>query len=188
MIRGGRNQRARAKNKRRVSPCIAGRPASAQAGVESSLSGPALCETPRPARGEACRRASFERFFRLCSRMPSSDISFNLMVSSHETRQRKRARAELLDEPEQQLEPKRRKADTALYSRQFWDTLSTITLTRRALAEFDRRIAAVTRRPTVGEVKPPAKSRILRSDSHPLREFASRGGPDLSELRGVGGS
>ena len=96
------------------------------------------------------------------------------------------ARQELLDEHEQQPCPKRRKADTTTYSRSFWYTLSTVTLTRRALAEFDRRTAA-TRHPIRGEVKPPAKSRILRSDTSPLRAFVSRGVPDLSELRGVGG-
>ena len=147
--------------------------------------------SPRTAGRPARRRQPLSHLpwlgaLRPYSNTRSSDTPLGLMVLSHERWQRRRARQELLDEHEEQPCAKGRKADTIVYYRQFWYTLLTVTLTRRALAEFDRR-AAATRHPIRGEVKPPAKNRILRSDTCPLRAFASRGVPDLSELRGVSG-
>lgn len=99
--------------------------------------------------------------------------------------QRKRSRQQIPDERERQPSTKRRKAESVAYSRQFWDTLSTVTLTRRALAEFDRRRTAGAVHSTSVPVQPVARGRLLRSDTRRLQAFASCGGPDLSILRGV---
>lgn len=109
------------------------------------------------------------------------------MVPSSGHPQRKRPREELLDEYERQPGAKRRKTDSVAYSRQFWDTLSTITLTRKALAEFDRRRTPGTIHSTSVPAQAAAKGRLLRSDTRRLQAFASRGGPDLTILRGVSG-
>ncbi|KUI56432.1 hypothetical protein VP1G_10823 [Cytospora mali] len=60
------------------------------------------------------------------------------------------------------------------YPPEFWDRLSTIPFTRRALEEFDRRTRlqpALPRRPS-----PPLTANLTR--------FARHGGPDLRDLRG----
>ena len=101
------------------------------------------------------------------------------MVVDEERRQPKRLR-----EDEQPQSVKRRKAAySSGYPPEFWDTLSKVRLTRRALREIDRRntqcalVTNVTRTYT--------SRRILRSDSRRLGKLAKDGGLDLSALRGV---
>ena len=79
--------------------------------------------------------------------------------------------------------PKRPRLRNKLHSAGFYDSLSKIQLTRRALREFDRRDGRVGRRsreslqalsvfdtPTYGQL---------------LKRFARHGGADLHDLRGV---
>jgi len=63
---------------------------------------------------------------------------------------------------------------------EFWDNLSQVPLCRRALREFNRR----TIRPIT--LEPPARS-ILKEDLvKQLKRFSRHGGPNLSDIRGVG--
>lgn len=61
----------------------------------------------------------------------------------------------------------------------FWDILSRVWLTSRALREFDRR-TELQATPTSND--PHCKPHV---DAAQLKRFARRGGPDLSDLRGV---
>ena len=107
-------------------------------------------------------------------------ISF---VVVHEERHQ---RKQLRDEDEQPQSMKRRKAAfSSGYPPQFWDTLSKVRLTRRALREIDRRSAQSRSAPVMNVTGTATSRRILRSDSHRLEKFAKDGGPDLSTLRGV---
>ncbi|KAK4974081.1 hypothetical protein LTR66_011094 [Elasticomyces elasticus] len=88
-------------------------------------------------------------------------------------------------EGEQPPTAKRRKADASnCYPPRFWDTLSTVRLTRRALKEFDRRTVLIATAPVAKATATPATRRLLRSDFRRLRQLASGGGPDLSAVRG----
>ena len=67
----------------------------------------------------------------------------------------------------------------------FWDNLSKIWLTRRALDELDRRNSQVA---TPSTLVPPDRSShrsFSRDTAADVRIFARHGGPDLSDLRGV---
>ncbi|KAM3424142.1 hypothetical protein BST61_g11313 [Cercospora zeina] len=68
------------------------------------------------------------------------------------------------------------------YPPEFWDALSKITLTRRALKELDRRTAVEKTAPEVAVGK--RSTRLLRSDTKKLLRFAQNGGPSLNHLRG----
>ena len=75
----------------------------------------------------------------------------------------------------------------------FWDTLSHIFLTRRAVQEFDRRnaLAGTSADKTLcRSSRFPGKRCIegstLRKASPALKRFARTGGPDLSDIQGVG--
>ena len=110
----------------------------------------------------------------------ASCISF--MVVYEESRQPKRRR----DEDEQLQSAKRRKATfPSGYPPEFWDTLSEVRLTRRALREIDRRSAQSHSSPVRNVIGTATSRRILRSDSRRLEKVAEDGGPDLSALRGV---
>ena len=99
-----------------------------------------------------------------------------LMAVPHMQTQKGR-RAELKD-PHPELQdppPKRIKTAKSNFPPKFWDNLSKVSATPRALRELDRRKNARLVR------KPPAPA------VHPtdLERFARRGGPDLRHLRGV---
>ncbi|PPJ53260.1 hypothetical protein CBER1_11823 [Cercospora berteroae] len=97
--------------------------------------------------------------------------------------QRKRRRSlPARDDIEEQPSAKRRRADFDNYPPEFWDALSKITLTRRALKEFDRRTAVKKSAPEVAVGK--RSTRLLRSDTKKLLHFAKNGGPNLNHLRG----
>ena len=106
------------------------------------------------------------------------------MLLHKETHGRKRERPSTFPEDnEPPPDTKRRKRNTHNYPPEVWDNLSKITLTRKALQEFDRR--TLSRK--TGQTVRPLESipRLLRSDTRQLEEFASNGRPDLSKLRGV---
>jgi hypothetical protein len=106
------------------------------------------------------------------------------MSHQKDCQQRKRQREQSANEAdESQLSAKRQKRRSDNYPPHVWDNLSKITLTRKALREFDRRIRE-NRRPQVARVERTAP-RLLRSDTRRLERLASNGGPDLSKLRGV---
>lgn len=77
----------------------------------------------------------------------------------------------------------------------FWDRLSTIVFTRRALRELQRRISESTCEPNIhdiGRSEPTDRvgaedliRRLSAGDLRQLRLLARRGGPNLEEVRGV---
>jgi hypothetical protein len=91
---------------------------------------------------------------------------------------RKRARA---DDPSQEHRPHKRTKSRGSFHQpsnfppQFWDNLSKVWLTRRALRELDRRNGT---QPPPG----PATPAVYTTDR---ARFARHGGPDLRHLRGV---
>ncbi|KAK1053627.1 hypothetical protein LTR12_017181 [Friedmanniomyces endolithicus] len=113
---------------------------------------------------------------------PSSSYTAPI-VSQKEHRQRKRGRDQLAgEESDSQVRAKRPKRSADNYPPDVWDNLSKITLTRKALREFDRRTRE-NRHPQAARVQETAP-RLLRSAVRRLERFARNGGPDLSKLRG----
>ncbi|KAK1084093.1 hypothetical protein LTR48_005772 [Friedmanniomyces endolithicus] len=105
------------------------------------------------------------------------------MFAQEAQRQRKRGRDQIASEDCSTLvRTKRQKRGSDNYPPAVWDNLSKITLTRKALREFDRRTRA-HRHPQAARGQKTTR-RILRSDARRLPDFASNGGPDLSPLRG----
>lgn len=105
---------------------------------------------------------------------------FSMAVQHMQTRKRRRAEQVELDDPSQpelRDPPPQRVRSQAKpnFPPEFWDSLSKVSATHRALRELDRRNNA---RPAP---KPPLPA------VHPtdLERFARRGGPDLRHLRGV---
>jgi hypothetical protein len=89
---------------------------------------------------------------------------------------RKRQHANHLSQDNHVKKKTRSSAECPNFSPQFWDSLSRVPLTARALRELDRR----------NNIQPPPKlegPRKLHSGN--LARFARRGGPDLRHLRGV---
>ncbi|GFP53166.1 hypothetical protein TASIC1_0002035000 [Trichoderma asperellum] len=73
---------------------------------------------------------------------------------------------------------------------EFYDSLSKIWLTPRALRELDRRnenLPQSKTKPVAGFVKPRAAklAALAKLGSSELVQFAAAGGPDLSDLKGV---
>jgi hypothetical protein len=65
---------------------------------------------------------------------------------------------------------------------EFYDSLSKVWLTRRALKELDRR----TRRAKIPQQPTSTPRQLYREEnSKQIQRFARRGGPDLRDLRGV---
>lgn len=121
-------------------------------------------------------------------------------ADDHPQRKRRRSLSSACDDIEEQPSAKRRKKAGIVddnnnnnYPPEFWDALSKITLTRRALKEFDRRTAveksAVEKSApellAAAAVEERSTRRLLRSDTMKLRRFAQNGGPNLNSLRGV---
>ena len=80
------------------------------------------------------------------------------------------------------LAMKRRKREQTQFQRpppEFWDNLSHLWLTPRGLREFDRR----THQPNPLRRSNRRDNQIVNAAS--LKQFARRGGPDLSHIRGV---
>jgi hypothetical protein len=66
----------------------------------------------------------------------------------------------------------------------FWDNLSKIWLTKRALREFDRRNSQLAPSPPRSLYRRP-HGPVTRRTLKDIKRIASDGGPDLSDLRGV---
>src|SRR5438105_4817025 len=96
-------------------------------------------------------------------------------------RKRQHTKADLLDDSSKSQPPKRQKPSIKLHSAEFYDSLSKVWLTRRALKELNRRTNQVNR------PKRPASTtqRVTRNTSNKIRTFAKDGGPDLRDIRGV---
>ncbi len=97
-------------------------------------------------------------------------------------RKRQRTEADLpLDDPSELQPSKRLKSRTKLHSVAFYDSLSKVWLTRRALKELDRRTSQAN------SPQRPASTprRVTRNTSKQIRRFARDGGPELRDLRGV---
>jgi hypothetical protein len=119
-----------------------------------------------------------------------SHPSYTAMPSREESEsvRQKRKRATSIEaaptpDPPPQPPAKRQKRSRRSPSRtppQFWDNLSQVPLTRRALREFNRR--------TVWPVtpKPPERSIVKGDLLKRLKRFARHGGPSLRNIRGVG--
>lgn len=70
----------------------------------------------------------------------------------------------------------------------YWDSLSKLWLTRRALKELNRRnkqTASSVRTEIIRRSGRSEESATLENCSSPLKRFARHGGPDLRDLRGV---
>lgn len=66
----------------------------------------------------------------------------------------------------------------------FWDTLSTIWLTKRALNELGRRNIQAAPTPPCPSNRSSQRS-VTRGTPADVKTYARQGGPDLSDLRGV---
>jgi hypothetical protein len=102
------------------------------------------------------------------------------MSSNRTAPRRKRQHTEAglsLDNPSESQPSKRLKSSRA----EFYDSLSKVWLTRRALKELDRRTSQANSR------RRPASTprRVTRSASIQIQRIARDGGPDLRDLRGV---
>ncbi|KAH8587339.1 hypothetical protein B0O99DRAFT_678204 [Bisporella sp. PMI_857] len=92
-------------------------------------------------------------------------------------RKRNHAEAELTTDSSSQPQPQKR---YKLHSAEFYDSLSKLWLTRRALKELDRRTSQINR------PQPAAAPRHVHQEStlKQIKRFAKHGGPDLRDLRG----
>lgn len=109
---------------------------------------------------------------------PSPSSSMQQSMTSLQNRKRRNT-----TDPVQQCPTKKIKFSCTAHSASnfpphFWDSLSKVWLTPRALRELDRR----------NDAKPPATNSAapISVTPTPLARFARRGGPDLGHLRGVG--
>jgi len=96
---------------------------------------------------------------------------------------RQHTEAGLLDDPSELQTSKRLKSSTKLHSAAFYDSLTKVWLTRRALKELDRRTTQAN------SLQQPASARRSedREDTWKtqIHRFARHGGPELRDLRGV---
>jgi hypothetical protein len=146
---------------------------------------------------------------------PSSSYPPDSMVARQESSTRKRRElpqdtVELLEQPVTQ---KRLRNEPLTTTHQnpppaFWDGLSKIQLERSALKELKRRNAILEKSRVESEIKQPLTqsavhewkqrtqlipvaeylSKASQEDIDRIKNFARRGGPDLTDLRGVCGS
>lgn len=118
---------------------------------------------------------------------PVASHTFAVYMPPSDSRvHRKRERPLSIEEGEEQqstLNAKRQKTGSWNYPKHVWDNLSKITLTRKALGEFDRRTREAC--PAQSAQARVCVTRLLRSDKRKLEEFCRNGGPDLTMLRGV---
>lgn len=113
------------------------------------------------------------------------DACFSFMPPSQAQSQRKRKRESCTGNEARSNFKRRKNSSSSSYPPRFWDTLTQVQLTRRALSEFDRRTAPAKPSRLHQIATGSISRRTLRSDSRRLRDFACNGGPDLSVLRGV---
>ena len=77
---------------------------------------------------------------------------------------------------------KRPRLQSKIHSAAFYDSLSKIYLTRRALKEHDRR---ESHRAEIQRPAQPLRQSGIPTDAKAIKRFARHGGPDLRDLRGV---
>ncbi len=111
--------------------------------------------------------------------LSTSILAIIPMSSTQE--QRKRTEAGLCHDISGPKASKWLKLNTRLHSAAFYDSLSKVWLTRRALKELDRR------KIKVNSLQRPASmpSQVTRKALEEIQRFARDGGPDLRDLRGV---
>ncbi len=100
---------------------------------------------------------------------------------AHHKRRRQPDQKSLRNGMSQHQPKKRKRGDPSQPPPAFWDNLSEIPLTRRALQELDRR----NRESSNAQVHGPVTQRIIAEARQAAKHVARQGGPDLSELRGV---
>ena len=109
-----------------------------------------------------------------------------MVIYEEQQHLQKRPRDEVLDKDERSLDKKRREvAISSNYPAAFWDTLSRVHLTRKALQELNRRSKQSDSKAAARRTANSRLRRLLRSDSRRLKALAKDGGADLSALRGV---
>lgn len=86
------------------------------------------------------------------------------------------------DHPSESRPSKRLKPSIDLHSAEFYDSLTKVWLTRRALKELDRRTSQVS-----SPQHPVSSPQCVYPESfvNKIQRFAKHGGPDLCDLRGV---
>lgn len=140
--------------------------------ISNHMNPPALLQTPPALPRDLLSLSAFDYLL--------------LIISMSSTREqipprRKRQHTEAglsLDNPSESQPSKRLKSSRA----EFYDSLSKVWLTRRALKELDRR----TRQANSPQRPASAPRRVYReSTSKQIQRFARHGGPDLRDLRGV---
>lgn len=70
-------------------------------------------------------------------------------------------------------------------NRAYWDSLSKLWFTRRALKELNRRNRQAANPVNIRRPDPSGEPATLENYSSQLKRFARQGGPDLRDLRGV---
>lgn len=126
--------------------------------------------------------------------IPSFYLSSQKMVSIspgvHQPSSDQRAMRDLTEEevpPWKRAEKPFRSKEEAVAT--FYDSLSKLCLTRRALRELNRRNQTKARlTPTGAPIRWPDQNRrvtVPKDSSSEVRRFARHGGPDLCDLRGV---
>ena len=114
----------------------------------------------------------------------SLNIGSHPMAGPHVSSSRKRKHRAIVQPQETNIKrcegpPKRQwNSTTTHHAPGFWDSLSQIFLTHRALKEFDRREALKAREATTESLTPGT----LVGD---IKRFARTGGPDLLDIVGV---
>ena len=131
---------------------------------------------------------------------PSYTQPHLMSVAQSAPHKRKRSSQESCEADDHPLiSSKRQKADNSIQEARraargrFWDTLSKVWITPRALREFDRRNAARSfEQRCTSNLDPRSRKRSVIDTSHlsgpslkNLKRFARRGGPSLVDLRSV---
>ena len=103
----------------------------------------------------------------------------------HNRASRKKPRIEAdLPDTSPEIRPSKKSRCHKLHSPAFYDSLSKVWLTRRALKELDRRTTQIK-----NELEKPGPTCWQEYQGYiwkkQLQRFARRGGPELSDLRGV---
>ena len=104
------------------------------------------------------------------------------MLVFHNATAPSRKRARPSDGVHYRSDAKRPKLHSKLHSAAFYDSLSKIYLTRRALKEHNKR---ESQRIKLQRPARPSRQLYRAIDAKDIKRFARRGGPDLRDLRGV---
>jgi len=136
--------------------------------------------------------ADLRSTFRKCPRLMTT-LASEIQPSSGQKRQRCAIEEEQSTTTVTSPQPPWKRVKRPFQSRQeanaaYWDSLSKLSLTRRALKEFDRRNRRTARPAGTAHESGSHLSRdppALKDCSNQIKRFARHGGPDLRDLRGV---